>query len=403
MKRPLFFLSIFALLFSFPLSAQIDSLQVDREDLRHFPWQEVLSSTLPFAGMSVAVAPQLDRDIHALRGRYVPSVRTSYDDYMQFLPWTMQLSLGMIGLEGRSASRTELLVADALAMATMLTLVHPTKWATHRLRADGSSSNSFPSGHTATAFLGAELLDLEYGARYPWLSALGYTAAYATGVGRILNDRHWASDVWAGAGIGILSAQMGYFLSDMIFGDRRKALFESAPQDCLPHTLSLQYATSHLLQHYYGGHRRQALRQEVALTIPYDSEMNWIFDLGITGGIVLPYVDLPSQDAKREWYVGYRTDVSYFPSSRLALGLSGLFAFYPKPPHDEACTMLGEYGLRGHLDYYVRPHRSIRLFLGASHCSAYYPSNGGSGEDSDYRAEALRSHIEVGVSLLLHL
>ena len=48
----------------------------------------------------------------------------------------------------------------------------------------------------------------------------GYGVATATGVMRILNNRHWISDVMSGAGIGILSTELGYGLGDLLFKER---------------------------------------------------------------------------------------------------------------------------------------------------------------------------------------
>jgi membrane-associated phospholipid phosphatase len=39
-----------------------------------------------------------------------------------------------------------------------------------------------------------------------------YTIATGVGVMRVLNNKHWASDVLAGAGFGILSTELTYFL-----------------------------------------------------------------------------------------------------------------------------------------------------------------------------------------------
>ena len=93
-----------------------------------------------------------------------------------------------------------------------------------RINADGSRRNSFPSGHTATAFMTATMLHKEYGWRSPWFSIGGYTAAAVTGVSRILNNRHWLSDVIAGGAIGIGSVHLGYFITDCIF--KEKGLYD---------------------------------------------------------------------------------------------------------------------------------------------------------------------------------
>ena len=64
-----------------------------------------------------------------------------------------------------------------------------------------------------TAFMGAEILRREYGEEYPGIAIAGYTVATGVGLMRIYNNRHWASDVLAGAGIGILSASLTYWLA----------------------------------------------------------------------------------------------------------------------------------------------------------------------------------------------
>ena len=72
---------------------------------------------------------------------------------------------------------------------------------------DPRDLTSFPSSHTAQAFLTATLLHEQYGHQYPWVSVAGFTVAAATGTMRVLGNKHWATDVLAGAGIGFLSAE----------------------------------------------------------------------------------------------------------------------------------------------------------------------------------------------------
>ncbi|MBD2720957.1 phosphatase PAP2 family protein [Hymenobacter armeniacus] len=67
--------------------------------------------------------------------------------------------------------------------------------------------SSFPSSHTSQAFLTATLLHEQYGRQYPWVSVTGYAVATATGTMRVLGNKHWATDVLAGAAIGFLSAE----------------------------------------------------------------------------------------------------------------------------------------------------------------------------------------------------
>ena len=74
--------------------------------------------------------------------------------------------------------------------------------------------NSFPSGHTYMAFAGAELLRKEYGSDYPWRAIAGYTIATLVGLMRVRNNRHWVGDVLAGAGLGILTTDLVYWVID---------------------------------------------------------------------------------------------------------------------------------------------------------------------------------------------
>jgi hypothetical protein len=143
--------------------------------------------------------------------------KTGIDDYLQFFGPAAVVGLKVGGYEGRS-DWPRLLASAGLSYGIMAAFVNGIKYTVKDMRPDGSTANSWPSGHTATAFVGASLLHKEYGlTRSPWFSVLGYGAATATGVMRVLNNRHWISDVMSGAGIGILSTELGYAVGDVLF------------------------------------------------------------------------------------------------------------------------------------------------------------------------------------------
>ncbi len=77
----------------------------------------------------------------------------------------------------------------------------------HRYRpfADQNRWQSFPSGHTVVAFSLASAVSEE--ARTPWVTALAYGGAAAVAWSRVYEDKHWASDVTAGALIGIVAGR----------------------------------------------------------------------------------------------------------------------------------------------------------------------------------------------------
>ena len=143
--------------------------------------------------------------------------KTGIDDYLQFFGPAAVVGLKLGGYEGRS-DWPRLLASAGLSYAIMAGFVNGIKYTAKEMRPDGSTANSWPSGHTATAFVGASLLHKEYGlTRSPWFSVAGYGMATATGVMRVLNNRHWISDVMSGAGIGILSTELGYAIGDLLF------------------------------------------------------------------------------------------------------------------------------------------------------------------------------------------
>ncbi len=143
--------------------------------------------------------------------------KTSIDDYTQYFGPALTVGLKLGGYEGRS-DWPRFAASAAMSYGIMAALVNGIKYTAKEMRPDGSTANSWPSGHTATSFVGATILHKEYGlTRSPWFSVAGYGVATATGVMRVLNNRHWVSDVLSGAGIGIMSTELAYALSDVFF------------------------------------------------------------------------------------------------------------------------------------------------------------------------------------------
>ena len=141
--------------------------------------------------------------------------KITVDDFSQYLPAASVYGLNALGIKGKHnlKDRTIILGTSYLLMsASVLSLKSITKVE----RPDGSAFNSFPSGHTATAFAGAEFLWQEYKDVSVWYGISGYIVAAGTGAFRIYNDKHWLTDVVAGAGIGILSTKVAYWINPWI-------------------------------------------------------------------------------------------------------------------------------------------------------------------------------------------
>ena len=136
---------------------------------------------------------------------------TPVDDIIQYAPVAGIYALKLCGVPSRhDYVETSLILAMAWGMGVIA--VQTAKHTFKVWRPDGSSYDSFPSGHSATAFMGAELLRREFAGTNPWIGYSGYAVAIATGALRVHHNRHWLTDVLAGAGIGILSARAAYWL-----------------------------------------------------------------------------------------------------------------------------------------------------------------------------------------------
>lgn len=165
------------------------------------------------------IAHGIDKRFRSIRNTYMPHYKCRVDDYIQYAPLVAQFGVKAFGVKGRS-SWGRMMVSDVFSSAIMAGVVNTLKYTIKEPRPDGSTNNSFPSGHTATAFMAATMLTKEYGYKSHWVGISSYTLATITGLMRVANNRHWLSDVMTGAGIGILSAELGYFLADLIFKDK---------------------------------------------------------------------------------------------------------------------------------------------------------------------------------------
>ncbi len=145
------------------------------------------------------------------------------DDISQYVPAVSVYALNAFGVKGKHNFKDRTIILGTAYVIMSGTVFGLKKW-TKVERPDGSSNNSFPSGHTANAFMGAEFLYQEYKDVSPWYGIAGYVVATGTGLFRMYNNRHWFSDVVAGACFGILSTKVAYWIypwmKEKIFKDK---------------------------------------------------------------------------------------------------------------------------------------------------------------------------------------
>ncbi len=127
--------------------------------------------------------------------------------------WMLKAS----GLESRSKTK-RMTMANALALGIGLGAAKLLKHTVEETRPDMRDNRSMPSGHATLAFISATILDREYGHYSPWISVGGYATAMATQFHRIHQNAHYLNDVVIGAGIGVVSTNFAYYITDCILG-----------------------------------------------------------------------------------------------------------------------------------------------------------------------------------------
>lgn len=182
------------------------------------------NSTLPLSGLFIPAGAmaygfvKLDNNIltkldqeakHEFYSEH-PHRQFIIDDYLQFAPGAAVFVFNGLGIKGKNSLVDQsgiYLLSNIILNGTTQSI----KRITAVTRPDGTP-NAFPSGHSAEAFASAEFLRQEYGDQSVWYTVSGYTAAAAVAVLRMYNNRHWLSDVVAGAGLGVLSTRASYWL-----------------------------------------------------------------------------------------------------------------------------------------------------------------------------------------------
>lgn len=134
------------------------------------------------------------------------------DDYFEYGMPIVAYGLGFIpgmDLKHNFRDRTLIMATSFIFMEGSVELLKRTMPV---MRPGNGNNRSFPSGHTAITMMSAHIMYKEYREVSPWIGVGGYLVATTTGVLRMLNYAHWLSDVVMGAGIGLLSAEIGYMM-----------------------------------------------------------------------------------------------------------------------------------------------------------------------------------------------
>lgn len=213
MRKPLFFLLLFSILFS-AAKAQWCADSALYASARFHPRGLVAPGLLISSGIAFHTVPPLTRLQTDLRDRIEASdfSPVRFDNFLQHLPIVSVYVLDLCGLQPvHSPRHYSRFLAEGYILGSIV--LYTSKDLIPVSRPDGGNLSSFPSGHTFMAFLGAETLRREYGAAYPAAALAGYAVAAVTACCRVYNNRHWAADVLGGAGLGILASSTAYWIN----------------------------------------------------------------------------------------------------------------------------------------------------------------------------------------------
>jgi membrane-associated phospholipid phosphatase len=213
-KMNIFIVALSFLIFANPVPAQADTVSLDTAFTENTGYAKfAVPSALITYGIITRLSPQLQKIDHHIDTEINAHIHRKYkfDNYIQYAPHIAVFGLDMCNIPTKHSFVEQTLITGT-SLLIMTTCVTTTKALTNIERPDKSDDHSFPSGHTATSFLGAHILFREYKHISPWIGYAGYTVASVTGGMRMINRKHWFSDVITGAGIGIISAELSYLM-----------------------------------------------------------------------------------------------------------------------------------------------------------------------------------------------
>lgn len=191
-----------------------DSLQYMRKTIRKnklfratiVPVSLFAAGAIAMSGESHTLISKQSFQSEFLEENYNPTIH--WEDYTRDLPIVAVYGLNLAGVKGRNNFMERTIILGK-AMLIQHILVTTLKRTINIERPDGGNS-SFPSSHTARAFMAATFMHYEYGQRSIWYSIGAYSSAVFTGYMRVRHNHHWVNDVLVGAGIGILSTNIAY-------------------------------------------------------------------------------------------------------------------------------------------------------------------------------------------------
>ena len=170
---------------------------------KNITYKQLVAPVVLISGGFVLKNTTLNQNLQTeIRKVFGTDFHTKVDNYLQYEAVLQIYGGKYLGFKPKNDflhQTINIVIANAIMGGVVQTMKHTYK----EERPDLSDNCSFPSGHTGTAFTNASLLFYEYKEANIWYASSGFLFATATGALRIVNNKHYTSDVLTGAGIGL--------------------------------------------------------------------------------------------------------------------------------------------------------------------------------------------------------
>ncbi len=200
-------LSLF--LFTTYSSGQFGETPVEKPPKGSLAKKAILPGSLVLVSLLLTEG-EFEKDFQAnVRDGLGNDFNTSLDDYTRYVPIAQLYIADIAGVQAKNHwfDQTKNLVISA-GLTQLITA--GMKKAIYKERPNNFNAEAFPSGHTSNAFANATVLYEEFKETNSFLAYSGYGFAMATGALRVMNNKHWISDVFVGAGLGIMVTKLVY-------------------------------------------------------------------------------------------------------------------------------------------------------------------------------------------------
>ena len=210
------YLLVCLILLNFSLFGQKDSIRIKQTKQKSFLKQSIVPFSLIGAGLIINFSNGAigKENLQEQIQNTFPDFNTNAEDFFLFVPTLTMYTADIFKVKSKNSAFDQTKYLTIALLANNL-ITFGLKATTNMERPNGEDNQSFPSGHASNAFVMATALHHEFIDTNVWLAYSGYLFATTTAVFRVLNNKHWVSDVLVGAGLGIIITDLVYRLEPL--------------------------------------------------------------------------------------------------------------------------------------------------------------------------------------------